>query len=83
MLLGNAAVQHPQAAQIRALAQALAGILGGTLGTLVESANAVGAALVDAEPRDGGLDAQAALAEPRRAYVLLHAPRWRRPTSSS
>jgi NADH-quinone oxidoreductase subunit G len=73
VLLGNAAVQHPDAAQLRALAQALAEITGATLGTLVESANAIGAALAGAEPRDGGLDASAMLAEPRKAYVVLHA----------
>jgi len=73
VFLGNAAVQHAEAAQIRALAQALAEILGGTLGTLVEGANAVGAGLVGAQPAAGGLDARAMLDEPRRAYVLLHA----------
>src|SRR6185436_1099204 len=35
VFLGNAAVQHPDAAQLRALAQALAEIVGATLGTLV------------------------------------------------
>ena len=73
VFLGNAAVQHADAAQLRALAQALAGILGATLGTLVESANAIGAALAGAEPGAGGLDARAMLAAPRRAYVVLHA----------
>ncbi|CAG0988055.1 NADH-quinone oxidoreductase subunit G [Burkholderiales bacterium] len=73
VFLGNAAVQHADAARIRALAQALADIVGGTLGTLVESANAIGAALVDAQSGAGGLDAQAMLADPRKAYVLLHA----------
>jgi len=73
VFLGNAAVQHAEAAQIRALAQALAEILGGTLGTLVEGANAVGAALVGAQPAAEGLNARAMLDEPRRAYVLLHA----------
>jgi len=73
VFLGNAAVQHAEAAQIRALAQALAEVLGGTLGTLVEGANAVGAGLVGAQPAAGGLDARAMLDEPRRAYVLLHA----------
>ena len=73
VFLGNAAVQHAEAAQIRALAQALAEILGGTLGTLVEGANAVGAGLVGAQPADGGLDARAMLDAPRQAYVLLHA----------
>jgi len=73
VFLGNAAVQHAEAAQIRALAQALAEILGGTLGTLVEGANAVGAGLVGAQPAAEGLNARAMLDEPRRAYVLLHA----------
>ena len=73
VLLGNAAVQHPEAAQLRALAQELAGMVGATLGTLVESANAVGAALAGAAPEAGSLDARRMLAEPRRAYVLLHA----------
>ena len=73
VFLGNAAVQHADAAQLRALAQALADILGATLGTLVESANAIGAALVGAEPSEGGLDARAMLAEPRRVYLVLHA----------
>jgi NADH-quinone oxidoreductase subunit G len=73
VFLGNAAVQHPEAAKLRALAQALAEILGATHGTLVESANAIGAALAGAEPSDGGLDAAAMLAEPRKAYLVLHA----------
>jgi NADH-quinone oxidoreductase subunit G len=73
VLLGNAAVQHRDAAQLRALAQALAELTGATLGTLVEAANAVGAPLVGAMPEAGSLDAQAMLAEPRRAYVVLHA----------
>ncbi len=73
VFLGNAAVQHPEAAQIRALGQALAEILGATLGTLVEGANAVGAGLVGAQPADGGLDARTMLDAPRNAYVILHA----------
>ncbi len=73
VLLGNAAVQHPAAAQIRSLAQALAELAGATLGTLVEAANGVGAALAGAAPEAGSLDAPAMFAEPRRAYLLLHA----------
>jgi len=73
VFLGNAAVQHAAASQIRALAQALAEIIGGTLGTLVESANAVGAALAGAQPEEGALDAQAMLAAPRNAYLVLNA----------
>ena len=73
VFLGNAAVQHAEAAQIRALGQALAEILGATLGTLVEGANAVGAGLVGAQPTEGGLDARTMLDAPRKAYVVLHA----------
>jgi NADH-quinone oxidoreductase subunit G len=73
VFLGNTAVQHAEAAQIRALGQALAEILGATLGTLVEGANAVGAGLVGAQPTEGGLDARAMLDAPRKAYVVLHA----------
>jgi NADH-quinone oxidoreductase subunit G len=73
ILLGNLAAQHPDAAQLRALAQALADLTGATLGTLGEAANGVGAALVGALPGEGGLDAQAMFASPRRAYLLLHA----------
>ena len=35
-----------------------------------EAANSVGAQLVDAQPRNGGLDARAMLEQPRRAYLL-------------
>ena len=73
VFLGNTAVQHAEAAQIRALGQALAETLGATLGTLVEGANAVGAGLVGAQPTEGGLDARAMLDAPRKAYVVLHA----------
>ncbi|MEO8487971.1 MAG: molybdopterin-dependent oxidoreductase, partial [Betaproteobacteria bacterium] len=72
VFLGNAAVQHAGAAQIRALAQALADIVGATLGTLVESANAIGAAVAGAEPDGGGANARAMLAEPRKVYLVLH-----------
>ena len=77
VLLGNLAEQHQDASQLFALAQALADILGGTLGCLTESANSVGAALALALPQTGGLNAQAMLGtnghEPRRAFVVLHA----------
>ena len=73
ILLGNAAVQHPDASQLRALAQALADLTGATLGTLVEAANGVGAGLVGARPRDGEANALTMWTDPRKAYVLLHA----------
>ena len=73
VLLGNAAVQHPEASRIRALAQALGELAGATLGTTGEAANSVGAGLVGAQPGGGEADAAAMLDAPRRAYLLLHA----------
>ncbi len=77
ILLGNLALQHPDAAQLAALAQALADITGATPGVLTEAANTVGGYVARALPQragpDGGLNAQAMLAEPRKAYLLCHA----------
>ncbi|MEO7500890.1 MAG: NADH-quinone oxidoreductase subunit NuoG, partial [Casimicrobiaceae bacterium] len=74
--LGNLAVQHPAASQLAALAQALADVTGATLGVLTEAADTVGAYVARALPQrtgaDRGLDAQAMLAEPRKAYLLCH-----------
>jgi NADH-quinone oxidoreductase subunit G len=71
VLLGNAVAGHPRAAQVAALAQALAQAAGATLGWLGEGSNAVGGWLAGAVPGPGGLDAAAMVAQPRRAYVLL------------
>ena len=73
VLLGNAAVQHPQAAQLLALANFIADQVGATCGVLGEAANSVGAQLVGAQPRAGGLDAGQMLAKPLKAYLLLNA----------
>ncbi len=83
VLLGNAAVQHPQAAQIARLAGAIATAAGATLGVLGEAANSVGGYLAGATPRasaavhatalgEGGLDAAAMVASPLKAYLLLN-----------
>ena len=72
IFLGNAAIQHANATQIAALAQALAESTGATLGVLTEAANTLGGYLAHAFPQANGLDAQAMLADPRRAYLLLH-----------
>ena len=77
ILLGNYAIQHPDASQIIALAQALASITGATLGVCTEAANTVGGYVAGALPQKDGLNAQAMLgtngAESRHAYVVLHA----------
>jgi NADH-quinone oxidoreductase subunit G len=73
VFLGNYAVQHAEAAQLHALAQMLADATGATLGFLTEAANTVGGHLAGALPQSGGMNAQAMLADPRRAYLLVHA----------
>ena len=73
IFLGNLAVQHPQAAQLRRLAQELAALLGANFGSFGDAANSVGGYLARAVPGAGGLNAAAMLADPRKAYVLLNA----------
>ena len=73
IFLGNLAVQHPQAAQLRLLAQELAALLGASFGVFGEAANSVGGYLAQAVPAADGLNAAAMLASPRKAYVLLNA----------
>ena len=72
VLLGNAAAQHPQAAQLLALAQWIAEQVGAHCGYLGEAANSVGAQLVGAMPRSGGLHAGAMLSQPMKALLLLN-----------
>jgi NADH-quinone oxidoreductase subunit G len=72
LLLGNAAMTHPQASQLLALAQWIGAQVGATVGVLGESGNSVGAALVNAMPRDVGLSAAKMLAQPMRALLLLN-----------
>ena len=72
ILLGNFAVQHAEGSQLVALAQSLSEIIGGIVGVLTEAANTVGAYVVGAHPAGRGLNAQAMLAEPRKAYLLVH-----------
>ena len=72
VLLGNFAQQHPQAAQLQALAQQISALCNGRFGFLVEGANSVGGHLAQALPGAKGLNAAAMLATPRKAYVLLN-----------
>ena len=71
LLLGNAAAQHPQAAQLLALAQWIAAQVGASVGYLGEAGNSVGAQLVGALPRSGGLNAGQMLKAPMKALFLL------------
>lgn len=72
VLLGNFAQQHPQAAQLQALAQQIATATQGKFGFIGESANSVGGYLANATPAGKGMNAAAMLATPRKAYVLLN-----------
>jgi len=71
VLLGALAQNHPQAAQLHVLAQAIAAASGATLGFLSPAANSVGAQVVGVLPGPNGLGAQAMLDAPRSAYVLM------------
>ena len=72
ILLGNFAQQHPQAAQLQLLAQHIATLSNAKFGFLGEAANSVGGYLAQAVPGNGGLNAAAMLAQPRKAYLLLN-----------
>jgi NADH-quinone oxidoreductase subunit G len=72
ILLGNAAAQHPQAAQLLALADWIGEHTGASVGYLGEAANSVGAQLVGAMPKQGGLTAAQMLSRPMKALLLLN-----------
>jgi NADH-quinone oxidoreductase subunit G len=72
VLIGNLAAQHPQSAQLHALAQELAALLGSGFGFLGEAANSVGGYLAKCIPGGRGLNAQSMLQQPRKAYLLLN-----------
>jgi NADH-quinone oxidoreductase subunit G len=71
IFLGNIAQHHPHAAQLQALAQALAEITGARFGFLGEAANSVGGYIAGAFPASSGKNALQMLAQPLKAYLLL------------
>lgn len=71
LLLGDLALQHPQAGLLRALAEFIADCCEVALCILPGPANSQGAWMVGAVPAAGGLSAHAMLAQPRQAYVLF------------
>jgi NADH-quinone oxidoreductase subunit G len=80
LLMGQMALRHPGFADLRALAAALCGLTGATLGYLPEGANAVGGALTGLLPHRGlggrasatiGLDAHGMIVAPRNAYLIF------------
>jgi NADH-quinone oxidoreductase subunit G len=73
VLLGNLAVNSPSASTLAANAGALANLAGAKFGFLTAGGNTVGGYLAGAVPGQGGKTASAMLAEPLKAYVVLHA----------
>jgi len=71
VFLGNLAQHHPKAAQLHALAQALAELTGARFGFLGEAANGVGGHVAGAVPAAGGRNAAEMLGQPLKAYLLL------------
>jgi NADH-quinone oxidoreductase subunit G len=73
VFLGNLAQHHPQAAQLHALAQALAQVTGARYGFLGEAANSVGGHIAGCVPFGAprGKNAAQMLKDPLKAYVLL------------
>ena len=72
VLVGNMAVASTQASLIAANAAQLASSSGARLGFLTEGGNTVGGYLADALPGNGGRTAAQMLAEPLKAYFVLH-----------
>jgi len=72
ILLGNAAAHHAEAGALLALANWIGAQTGASVGYLTEAANTVGAQLVGALPRDGGLHAGDMLAGGLKAVLLLN-----------
>ncbi|MBD8873972.1 NADH-quinone oxidoreductase subunit NuoG [Rhodanobacter sp. DHB23] len=70
VILGEAAATHPEASWLRAIARFVATATGAGYNELPVGANAVGLAQLGVVPGNGGLDAQAMLVQPRKAYVL-------------
>ncbi|WP_266168152.1 NADH-quinone oxidoreductase subunit NuoG [Dyella subtropica] len=70
VIVGEAAVTHPQASWLRAIARFIADATGAGYNELPVGANALGLARVGVLPSHGGLDAQAMLAQPRKGYLL-------------
>ena len=80
VLLGNAAMAHPQYSVLKALAGVIADASGATLGVLTDGGNSAGGWLAGVLPHRGpagsavstvGLDANAMLNSPRKAYLLF------------
>ncbi|MDM0076404.1 NADH-quinone oxidoreductase subunit NuoG [Variovorax sp. J2P1-59] len=72
ILLGNAAAHHSEASTLLALANWIGAQTGASVGYLTEAANTVGAQVVGALPKAGGLNAGQMLGGGLKAALLLN-----------
>jgi len=72
VILGETAVHHPNASTLRAAARFLARATGSAYDEIPGGANAIGLADAGAQPRSGGRDAAAQLANPLRNLIVYH-----------
>ena len=72
VILGAAAQQHPQFAEIYAAAQSLAQECGAKFGILPQAANSVAADMLEIRPTKGGNSLQEMLATPKKAVILVN-----------
>ncbi|MHC1479227.1 NADH-quinone oxidoreductase subunit NuoG [Frateuria aurantia] len=70
IILGEAAVLHPQASWLRALAEFISAATGAGIDELPVGANAVGLSAQGVMPASGGLGACTMLTQPRQGYLL-------------
>jgi NADH-quinone oxidoreductase subunit G len=72
VILGHAAVTHPEASWLRAIARFIAQAASASFNEIPVGANALGLASVGVLPTAGGLDARGMLAQARKGYVLYN-----------
>ncbi len=70
LLVGQAAMAHPQASWLRTLSAWVAEATGASLNLLPLGGNTAGAVTMGALPREGGLNARTMLEQPRKSYLL-------------
>ncbi|WP_369928163.1 NADH-quinone oxidoreductase subunit NuoG [Xanthomonas sp. NCPPB 2632] len=72
VIFGQAAVTHPEASWLRAIARFIAQAAGAAFNEIPVGANALGLSSVGVLPGSGGLDARGMLAQARKGYILYN-----------
>ncbi|SKB48605.1 NADH-quinone oxidoreductase subunit NuoG [Luteibacter sp. 22Crub2.1] len=72
VIFGHAAVTHPEASWLRAIARFIAQAAGAAFNEIPVGANALGLSSVGVLPTAGGLDARGMLAQARKGYILYN-----------